>query len=72
MGGSTCLRAKDGWLLVKGSGYKMTAAEDAPVDARMSRIFLSGIGIHTISKLHQSGIFIPASGSVRYRWSRIN
>jgi hypothetical protein len=32
----------------------------------------SGIGIFTVSQLCQSGIGIPASGSVRYRWSRIS
>jgi hypothetical protein len=32
----------------------------------------SDIGILTGSQLSQSGIGILASGSVRYRWSRVN
>jgi hypothetical protein len=32
----------------------------------------SGIGIFAVSQLCQSGIGTPASGSLRYRWSRIS
>ena len=36
----------------------------------MLRQSYSVIGIFTDSKLHQSGIDIPVSGPVRYRWSQ--
>jgi hypothetical protein len=35
---------------------------------RIAEKSYSGIGIFTVSQLSQSGIGIPASGSVRYRW----
>jgi hypothetical protein len=38
----------------------------------MAEKCLSGIGIFVVSQLCQSGIGIPASGSVRYRWPRIS
>jgi hypothetical protein len=32
--------------------------------------YCSGVGIFTVTQLHQAGIDIPASGTIRYRWSR--
>jgi hypothetical protein len=46
--------------------------EKTYLNAGMPEKNKSGIGIFTGSHLLQSGIGIPASGSVRYRWSRIS
>jgi hypothetical protein len=44
--------------------------EASEVDAGLPKKGYSGIDIFTVSQLSQSGIGIPASGSVRYRWLR--